>query len=87
MTEQEVSPTTSAFFAAAGDLAGELLADLRRADPEAANATASTLKAGGFFTLAVAFGVAGPIDTRLQLIGPAGERTTLFELDFGGSAP
>jgi hypothetical protein len=28
----------------------------------------------------VAFGVAGPIDTRLQLVGPAGERTTLFEI-------
>jgi 5-methylcytosine-specific restriction protein A len=70
----------TAFFSAAGDLAGALLDRLKRDDPESSTAVASTLKAGGFLTLTVAFGVAGPIDTRLQLVGPAGERTTLFEV-------
>ena len=70
----------SSFYAAAGDLAGALLDRLKREDPNAATAVAGTLQAGGFLTLTVAFGVAGPIDTRLQLVGPAGERTTLFEV-------
>ncbi len=72
--------TTEAFFAAAGDLAGELLARLKREDPNAYGALCVAMKAGGFFNLNCAFGAAGPIDTRLQFTAPNGERATLFEV-------
>lgn len=74
-----MNTTTAAFFAAAGDLVGELLARLKHEDPEAYAALAAAIKAGGFFALGCAFGPAGPIATRLQFNAPNGERTTLFE--------
>jgi len=74
--------TTTTFFAAAGDLAGELLAQLKRDDPAAHGAVSTAMQHGAFFTLTVAFGAGGPIDTRLVLMSPAGEPVTLFEVDF-----
>jgi hypothetical protein len=75
-----MTENTARFFAAAGALAGELLARLKTEDAALHATLAEAMRVGGFFTLSCAFGAAGPIDTRLIFVSPAGERTTLFEV-------